>query len=124
VLILQTQILITNLNKKMAKHIIHSFFLALFSVSAFAQEGVKPLRSNINYLYGDLKPFADKQNTSINYNRAASLSLPFSDDFSYSSTQAYPNQNLWSDSSTYVNSGFAIAPWSIGVATFDGLNRR
>ena len=108
----------------MVKHIIHSFFLALFSVSAFAQEGVKPLRSNINYLYGDLKPFADKQNNSTNYNRAVSLSLPFSDDFSYSTTQAYPNQNLWSDSSTYVNSGFAIAPWSIGVATFDGLNRR
>ncbi|MDP3557716.1 MAG: T9SS type A sorting domain-containing protein [Bacteroidota bacterium] len=108
----------------MIKYIIYSFFLVLFSVSVFAQEGLKPLTANINYLYGDLKQNSNKQASQINYsNKATSLTLPFKDDFSYSSTQAYPLQSLWSDSSTYVNSGYAIAPLSIGVATFDGLNK-
>ena len=77
----------------MVKYIIYSFFLVLFSTTTFAQEGLKPLSVNINYLYGDLKPIATKQITTYN-NKAASLTLSFSDDFSYSSTQTYPNQNL------------------------------
>ncbi|MBA2613329.1 MAG: T9SS type A sorting domain-containing protein [Bacteroidetes bacterium] len=107
----------------MFKNCIYSF-LVFISLSSFAQEGVKPLSANINYLYGDLKPVADKQSPLNNINKVTSLTLPFIDDFSYSSIQSYPSQTLWSDSSTYINSGFAIAPPSIGVATFDGLNKR
>ncbi|MBL7911420.1 MAG: T9SS type A sorting domain-containing protein [Bacteroidia bacterium] len=106
----------------MFKNIIHSFLL-LLTATSFAQEGIKPLTANINYLYGDLKVVSN-ENTSIQQNKAASLTLPFLDDFSYSPTKSYPNQSLWSDSSTYINSGFGIAPLSIGVATFDGLNKR
>ncbi len=105
----------------MLKNIIHSFFV-LISATSIAQEGLKPLTANINYLYGDLKRVSN-ENT-VQQNKAASLTLPFLDDFSYSPTRSYPNQTLWSDSSTYINSGFGIAPLSIGVATFDGLNKR
>lgn len=106
----------------MLKYIIYSFFIFL-SANFFAQEGLKPLTANINYLYGDLKVVSSEK-TSIQQNKAVSLNLPFLDDFSYSPTKSYPNQSLWSDSSTYINSGFGIAPLSIGVATFDGLNKR
>lgn len=54
---------------------------------------------------------------------AGSLFLPFRDDFSYSHISSYPSMKLWEDSLVYINYGFAIAPMSIGVATFDGLNK-
>ena len=106
----------------MFKNLLYSFFFILLSVTAFAQENIKPLTANINYLKGDLQINSNKQNLNY-YNKATSLTLPFKDDFFYSPYLAYPLQTLWSDSSTYVNSGFAIAPLSIGVATFDGLNK-
>jgi len=108
----------------MTNKLINSIFLILISFCSIAQEGVKALSSNINYLYGDLKRNPLNQNSNTNQNKFTSLSLPFKDDFFYSSTQSYPSQSLWSDSSTYVNSGFAIAPLSIGVVTFDGLNKK
>jgi len=112
----------------MFKQILYSFFTFLFCANCFAQEGVKPLVTNINYLYGDLKP-AKENNTAITpaaKMRSASMpSVPlFFDDFSYAYRYSYPSPALWSDSSTYVNTTFAIAPWSVGVATFDGLNKR
>lgn len=107
----------------MFKFLIHSFFIVLFSIAAIAQEGVKPLTANINYLYGDLKVNSEKQSFTSSKKTTSSLSLPFQDDFFYAPNLAYPLQILWSDSSTYVNSGFGLAPLSIGVATFDGLNK-
>ncbi len=112
----------------MFKKVIYSFLFFAFCTGSFAQEEVRPLITNINYLYGDLKPIKDEQAYS-NYNKravtssTASTAPIFLDDFSYAYLQSYPNQALWSDSSTYVNTTFAIAPWSIGVATFDGLNK-
>lgn len=50
----------------------------------------------------------------------ATLTLPFLDDFSQDSH--YPNQNIWKDFYTYVNSSFPIDPPTYGVATFDGLD--
>ncbi len=110
----------------MIKQIVYNFLFFIFCANCFAQEGLKPLITNINYLYGDLKPVSDRQamNNYINRSASSAVSAPiFIDDFSYSYLQSYPNQTLWSDSSTYVNSTYAIAPWSIGVATFDGLNK-
>jgi hypothetical protein len=54
----------------------------------------------------------------------SSMYLPFFDDFSYVYKSPYPSINNWVDSNTYVNTGFAIAPISLGVATFDGLNKK
>lgn len=51
----------------------------------------------------------------------AAISLPFFDDFS--KKNVYPDVNLWEDSAVYINTDFPIAPPTIGVATFEGLNK-
>jgi hypothetical protein len=91
----------------------------------FSQEYLGPLHTNINYLYGDLKPQQANNNSPVTAQKTTTtgLFLPFTEDFFYSSTNNYPDQSKWSDSMVYVNSGFPIAPPSIGVATFDGLNK-
>ena len=50
------------------------------------------------------------------------LSLPFIDDFSYSSSIV--DSNLWDNSSVFVNRSYPINPPTIGVATFDGMNEK
>tara|TARA_B100000767_G_C19769347_1_gene539152 strand:- start:614 stop:2410 length:1797 start_codon:yes stop_codon:yes gene_type:complete len=50
-----------------------------------------------------------------------SLLLPFFDDFSYNSSVV--NIDLWENSSVFVNRSYPINPVSIGVATFDGLDK-
>ncbi len=51
----------------------------------------------------------------------ASVSLPFFDDFSYD--QHYPDTALWEDANVYINQTYGVAPPTLGVATFDGLNK-
>ena len=55
------------------------------------------------------------------------IGLPFVDDFSYSqkypATVKYPNPKLWADSEVYINNDYGVNPPSVGVATFDGLNK-
>jgi hypothetical protein len=111
-------------NKLMIKTCYTFLFVFYFSLF-FSQEFLGPLHSNINYLYGDLKPQSANTNMSASAQKsqASGLLLPFQEDFFYSSTSQYPDQSKWSDSMVYVNSGFPIAPPSIGVATFDGLNK-
>jgi len=46
--------------------------------------------------------------------------LPFLDDFS--KPGPYPDSTKWMDRNVYINNTFPIAPPSIGVATFDGLD--
>ena len=48
------------------------------------------------------------------------LDIPFVDDFS--STQVYPDQNLWINNYVYINSTYPRNPISVGVATFEGLD--
>lgn len=50
------------------------------------------------------------------------ISLPFLEDFT--STNVYPNMKNWRDSQVYINSHFAVSPPSIGVATFDNLDKK
>lgn len=88
-----------------------------------AQEGLRPMYGNPNLIYSDLKPSAAKQNHAIAKTTATSLNIPFFDDFNYACNSAYPSQQWWTDSLVYVNTGMAKAPMSIGVATFDGLNK-
>ncbi len=49
------------------------------------------------------------------------LNLPFRDDFSR--TKVYPDQTLWMDSDVYINDDYPADPISIGVATFDGIDK-
>jgi hypothetical protein len=55
-----------------------------------------------------------------NKNKSA-LTLPFFDDFSYSSPLA--DAYLWQQSSVFINQTYPINPITVGVATFDGLNK-
>lgn len=92
----------------------------LIGISNYAQEQLHPLNGNMN-----LPKLIPQNQTSLNkVATSSSLYLPFFDDFSYAYKSPYPSANNWIDSNTYVNCGFAIAPISIGVATFDGLNKR
>lgn len=93
------------------------FFFCGFNSSA--QEQLKPLGGNINLPVIHTKPTLASKTTTV-----TPLDLPFFDDFSYATKSPYPNANLWKDSNVYVNTGFPIAPLSIGVATFDGLNKK
>lgn len=49
------------------------------------------------------------------------LILPFEDDFSRPGV--YPFDSLWIDSNVYINTDFSTIPVTIGMATFDGLNK-
>ncbi|MES2565652.1 MAG: T9SS type A sorting domain-containing protein [Bacteroidota bacterium] len=86
--------------------------------SLFAQEQLMPLSHNVNL--NKVIPF-----NSINKTTSVTpLDLPFFDDFSYAYKSPYPSAANWVDSNVYVNTGFGIAPITLGVATFDGLNKK
>jgi hypothetical protein len=92
----------------MRKFIVLLFFS--FSLSSFAQEVISDLVSNpvlADYKH-KINPFK------------STLSLPFVDDFSYDSHQV--DNDLWIESSVFVNRTYPINPPTIGVATFDGLD--
>ena len=92
---------------------------SLISLVNYAQEQLRPLSGNANL------PKTITTNSSVKKTATTtSIYLPFFDDFSYSYKSPYPSANNWVDSNVYVNSGFAIAPISLGVATFDGLNKK
>jgi hypothetical protein len=91
------------------------FILLLFPLSVFCQEEVIiPLKYN-----------KALQNSTFNGNQRSAvvnLDLPFIDDFSNNSD--YPDQAKWLDRKVYINNNFGLNPYTIGVATFDGLNEQ
>ncbi len=93
--------------------------IMLFSFFGFiAQEQLVPLSGNAILQNQKLdKTLAQKTTTTT------SLQLPFFDDFSYAYKTPFPSASLWADSNVYINTGFAIQPISLGVATFEGLNK-
>jgi hypothetical protein len=100
------------------------FFTCILFISPFrAQEGLRRLQGNPAYIYAPpahrlTAPSPEKAKAS-----GTSLFIPFKEDFYYAPLYNYPTQRLWTDSSVYVNVGFGRTPLSIGVATFDGLNK-
>ncbi len=85
------------------------FILMIYSLNA--QEVVSVLVSNPLLL----------EQAKINKNQS-SLSLPFFDDFSYDSPSV--DDNLWYNSSVYVNRNYPVNPPTVGVATFDGMDEK
>ena len=79
-----------------------------------AQELLRPIRFNPSY-----QIVSPTENPS--FKRSGTLELPFFDDFS--TTAIYPDRSRWTDRSVYINNDFAINPPSIGVASFDGLDK-
>jgi hypothetical protein len=100
----------------MVKKLSYIIFFLLFNNYGFAQEfitnvGYNPLQANTSK--SELKSLKEKN---------ASLNLPFFDDFAYNKT--YPDPNLWENDQVYINNNYPVNPITIGVATFDILNRK
>ena len=87
--------------------------IVILSCSALlhAQEVLSNLASN---------PMLKSKKFIPNKNKSA-LTLPFFDDFFYSSPVA--DTYLWQKSSVFINRTYPINPITAGVATFDGLNK-
>ncbi|NNC86003.1 MAG: T9SS type A sorting domain-containing protein [Bacteroidia bacterium] len=94
------------------------FALLLYSTQIAAQENIIPLKNNavLNTASKSIAHSTQKISAFTD-----TLVLPLVDDFSFESI--YPNQAIWCDSNVYINSDFPIDPISIGVATFDGLDK-
>ncbi|CAN5582457.1 hypothetical protein BH11BAC2_BH11BAC2_25960 [soil metagenome] len=96
------------------------YFLLLglfFSAQVMAQqEQLVPLNSN-----PVIKKYILNNPVSTNKILAVdTLDIPFVDDFS--GTEVYPDANLWLDKLVFINDDFPRNPFTIGVATFDGLD--
>lgn len=87
------------------------------------QERIVPLKGNINLIYAEQSNSKNNNTYQLQSKASTTLQIPFLEDFSYAPTSKYPKNSLWLDSNVYVNSTYPIAPPSIGVATFDGLNK-
>ena len=94
------------------------FFYGLCVVFGFTQSDyLTPLTIN----FAQHQRLKNSDNQKLINTQAVTLNLPFFDDFAKPSTR--PDSSKWiSNSAVYINTGFARAPFSIGVATFDGLN--
>jgi len=102
--------------------LINLFFYPAFSFVAEAQEVLIPLQ------YNPVIKQALKNERENNLGSAKSitcpndtLSLPFLDDFSREGI--YPYSCLWEDSAVFINDDFPVNPPTIGVATFDGVDK-
>src|SRR4051812_46365642 len=98
-------------------------FILLGSTFAFSQERLEPLHGNIQLIYNQPR----NQNLNSNFLQKTMAetndSIPYFEDFAYASYSPFPSAKKWVDSSVCINTGFAIAPPTIGVATFDGLDK-
>lgn len=104
------------------KGIIQTNFIILLNLLSFfaiSQEQLQPLHYNIN-----LPEIKNNDTPTKKLSTLTPLNLPFFDDFSYAYKSPYPSVNNWLDSNVYINCSFAIAPLTLGVATFDGLNKK
>jgi hypothetical protein len=106
------------------KHILSIAFLFTF-LSSYSQETETVIRFDAQRNARAQKEFIWKLQGQTR-GGTASLTLPFFDDFSrYSlptNDPAIPSSwQRWSDTCAFINSGFPIAPPTIGVATLDGL---
>ena len=90
-----------------------SFLIILFTVAVNAQEKLVPPGLN------QVLITSEKEN--IEQKNASQLVMPFYEDFS--STKIYPDPKKFSDKSVFINNSYAISPFTIGVATFDGLDK-
>ncbi len=100
-----------------------AFLFAFFS--SFSQETETVIRFDVQRNAQSKKEFIWKQQGEER-GGTASLTLPFFDDFSRNSLPTNDPAVLttwqrWSDTSAFINTGFPIAPPTIGAATLDGL---
>ncbi len=106
---------------KLAKHIQLVLLLIAFGTAASAQEQLRPLSYN-PAIYAKATAQNQAAAKTASFTLLPGDTIPFFDDFSYAQKSPYPSTKHWLDSYVFVNTDFGIAPPSLGVATFDGLN--
>lgn len=87
-------------------------FLAI-AFGSLAQGGKEVLVELESIPMGTVPPLTSKDREAIE--------LPFFDDFSWG--KPYPTPTLWQGEDVLVNTGYAINPKTVGVATFDAIDR-
>jgi hypothetical protein len=100
------------------------FFIFFRHAHSFAQdESLVPLLNNPVLINEWKRINSESLNQTERIQSVANdtLLLPFIDDFS--GQYMFPRADLWSDSAVFINSDFPVNPPTVGVATFDGLNR-
>jgi len=94
--------------------------LVLLFTNVNSQEILTPLYHN-HVISGYLK----KHQQVAAFNKSAApgdtLKLPVIDDFS--APGIFPDPTIWIDSNVFINPGFSSNPPSVGMATFDGLDK-
>jgi len=98
------------------------FFVLNFTGILTAQdERILPLHQNSVIK----KAIADQKNNHVEMRSSSApgdtLFLPFFEDFS--TFTVWPDADKWTDSSSFVNFNFPLNPPTVGVATFDGINK-
>lgn len=95
-------------------------FIAMSTAASAQSERELPLRYNPQLIQERYEDAGNRGSEII-------LSLPFFDDFSrpsLPSPQTIENNLRWQDRSAFVNGTLGVSPFTIGVATLDGLNDR
>ncbi len=95
------------------------YFVTLLLLStSYAQLVEYPLASNASR-----STISSKQFPSSRLQASGPLNLPFWDDFSYSDSLTYPQENLWLfGKSVFLSNGLGIRQPSKNVVTFDGVD--
>ncbi len=97
----------------MNKHILIIFLFWALPAIVFSQEVITGLQINSR-----VKQMAE---TNISSRQAAAtLQLPFFDDFSNSTI--FPDAARWSDTDAFINSDYPVNPPTVGVATLDAID--
>ncbi len=92
-------------------------FTLIIASSAYSQLIEFPLHSYRPNTANERRHTANKVNT------LQTVYVPFWDDFSYTDTLSYPDENLWVYGKTvFLNSGTGVQPPSKNVITFDGVD--
>ncbi|MBV2246907.1 MAG: T9SS type A sorting domain-containing protein [Lentimicrobium sp.] len=95
--------------------IIIIFFLSLVMVVQ-GQEVIIPLQTNAR-----LQKIAREESSVRKVAANQIITLPFFDDFS--GKEGYPDPSLWDGKDVFINDEYAVFPPTVGVATFDAINR-
>src|SRR5580698_537300 len=104
---------------KLSKILLY-FSLFTFRFSVFAQEHLAPMKTNpLLVRYSQEAKRLHKGPWTI-ISDSLMAKLPFLDDFSRPGP--YPFDSLWMDNAVFVNTTYPICPYTIGVATLDGVN--
>src|ERR1041384_1069326 len=93
-------------------------FIAFAPALVVAQEVIRPLTTNpVIKEYLKKNPLTGKPAP----HTASVVALPFIDDFS--KPGIYADAQLWQDSGAFINSQYCDNPPTVGVATFDGIDK-